>query len=67
MSTMQKSAFMCLGVDTTKDTNKIVVECQILLADNAQGARDLFLLKNHHELDGIKDNMEILISPFCGS
>ena len=67
MSKMTKKAFMCIGVDTTENANKIVVECQILLADDGQNARDLFLLQNHHELDGIKDNMEILVSPFCGS
>ena len=62
---MDKKVFVCIAVDTTKDAEKIVVGQQCLLAVDKQNARDLFLLKNHHELEAISSNMEILVSPFC--
>ena len=65
MSKMKKKAFMCLGIDTSENAEKIAVECQVLLAESERDARDLFLLKNHHDLDAISEHMEILVSPFC--
>ena len=62
---MEKKAFWCLAIDTTKDSERVVQDATIALAIDEKDARQAFLLENAENLKDVLPNLEVIVSPFC--